>query len=189
MTDLDLDAIEKRAAAATPGPWRRCDASGGTCVCGLVWSVPVDVTVAQALDERSSCEGELHDGARITNGNFIAAARTDVPALCAALRAARAEVERITVVCDRQSKIYGETHVKLCEVADEKRALVDERDWFRSQHATALEYWRAEVDAMRTALSSVLDIGDARPDVGQLWDVLVDDIKELLADCGGKEQP
>ena len=53
MTDLDLDAIEARADAATDGPW-----------------------VVKLLD-----------------AEFIAHARTDVPALVAALREARAKVE------------------------------------------------------------------------------------------------
>src|SRR4051812_8343883 len=39
-----IAAIEQRAEAATPGPWRRCGAHLGQCECGLVWSEPTDDT-------------------------------------------------------------------------------------------------------------------------------------------------
>jgi hypothetical protein len=65
--DLDLGAIEARAAAATPGPWEaKRDGEGGSLV-----RMP---------------DG---DSARVTGVDdaiFIANARTDVPALVAAVR-------------------------------------------------------------------------------------------------------
>jgi hypothetical protein len=58
---IDLDAIEARANAATPGPWK---------------------------------EGS-NDVYSVRNAAFIAAARTDVPALIARVRELEAECERL----------------------------------------------------------------------------------------------
>jgi hypothetical protein len=66
---IDLEEIERRANAATPGPWKYCadsDAIKGT----------------NALIVR---------GARSNSGPFIASARTDVPALIARVRELEAE--------------------------------------------------------------------------------------------------
>ena len=72
MTEKEIKAIEARALAATPGPWSPCD-SGET-------GEPVNDNFA------ISWEGERADVV------FIAAARTDVPALIAALREANAKI-------------------------------------------------------------------------------------------------
>ena len=72
MTPEELAAIEARANAATPGPWRRMehsevvDASDGTVI--------ADVT-EDIIGKR-----------RLTNLDFIAAARTDIPRLIAEVR-------------------------------------------------------------------------------------------------------
>lgn len=72
MTNEELDEIEKRAAAATPGPW----------CCGY--------------DEDSLYSGEAYV-ARFEHGDdqvFVAHARTDVPALVAEVRRLRGASER-----------------------------------------------------------------------------------------------
>jgi hypothetical protein len=73
MTDLDLDAIEARAAAATDGPWEVHPDDAD-----LVW-----------LPGRGYFLCEMLTAAE-TNGSFIAHARTDVPALVAEVRRLRA---------------------------------------------------------------------------------------------------
>jgi hypothetical protein len=100
VTEEELDAIEARANAATTGPWVLgyhgrgyticCDADGTTIV-----SAP------DAQDEDLS-EDEV----------FIAAARSDVPALIAELRAAR-------------EKLKG-----VAGIADKWRSAVDDGTWF-----------------------------------------------------------
>lgn len=70
---IDLDAIEARATAATPGPW----------------SVSVDGITVEDPDGRDVCDAWQSDG----DAAFIAHARADVPALIDELRALR-EVER-----------------------------------------------------------------------------------------------
>lgn len=77
------DAVEKRAAKATPGPWR---VSGGDCV----WSIDNDA-VAEAWGNIGLGDGSSSEDVAA----FIAAARTDVPDLAARLRAAVAEIERM----------------------------------------------------------------------------------------------
>lgn len=74
---LDLDAIEARAAAAAGGPWEVDESSEGWC--GELRAGPNRQPVAQFYD------GFMADA------RFAAAARTDVPKLLTALRAARAE--------------------------------------------------------------------------------------------------
>lgn len=89
---LDLDAIEARAEAATPGPWTARlrddmweinDGSGSNFV-SIVEScwLPDDCDTGQY--------GGIPD---VDDARFIAHARTDVPALVAELRAAREVVE------------------------------------------------------------------------------------------------
>lgn len=73
---LDLDAILARADRATDGPWEADESE--IYGAGRQW-------VGETLDE------DDHDKMR-ANSAFIAAARTDVPALVAELRASRAEV-------------------------------------------------------------------------------------------------
>ena len=73
---LDLDAIEARADAATEGPW--FNNRNGVVI---VESHPLAPTVSE-----NSSWGDAE---------FIAAARADIPALVAELRAAREAKERV----------------------------------------------------------------------------------------------
>ena len=91
MTDLtaaDLDAIGQRANAATEGPWSQDSDDPG-----LVWG-----------EQRSSGDGYWslfasetgHDAtAQPQDAEFIAHARTDVPALLAEVRRLRAMEQRV----------------------------------------------------------------------------------------------
>jgi hypothetical protein len=81
---LPLDQIEARAEAVTPGPWfaKENDLIGGWCV------MPVD-------DVPSNGVHEVADFAHREAAEFIAAARSDVPALVARVRALEAEVRML----------------------------------------------------------------------------------------------
>ena len=81
MSELDLDELERKARAATPGPWRISD-SHGLCIADL------DNTAVIADMSTNSDEGRW-DGRR-EDAEFISAARLAVPALIARLRAAEA---------------------------------------------------------------------------------------------------
>jgi hypothetical protein len=86
MTDAELDAIEARAADATPGPWSaRRD--------GAVWQPGDMVTMAGAV---ATVTDPTHPSA-VRDAAFIAAARADVPALVSALREARAACREAAV--------------------------------------------------------------------------------------------
>ncbi|NBW09321.1 MAG: hypothetical protein EBR82_14980 [Caulobacteraceae bacterium] len=77
MNDLDLDEIERRANAATPGPWT---GKVNSCV--------------EAADEavfETGCGCCTDSTLSEENATFIAAARTDVPALIARVRELEAE--------------------------------------------------------------------------------------------------
>lgn len=72
LTTQQLDEIEERANAAAPGPWCLCDDYS-------------DVLTPDGY--------QLASYAATADGEFIAAARTDVPALLAEVRRLRAELE------------------------------------------------------------------------------------------------
>lgn len=80
MTNDELSAIEARAHAATPGPWRHGTLEKYHVFCtGTGWAVP---------DERVLLRMNHHFSPDM-DARFIAHARTDVPALCAELRTTR----------------------------------------------------------------------------------------------------
>lgn len=94
LTFEQIAEIRARAEGAAPGPWRRCQAHEGKCRCGLVWSIPADFVVAcTAMFECG--EGPTLEGI-IANGDFIAAARTDVVLLCDALEEAMRKMEEVS---------------------------------------------------------------------------------------------
>ena len=89
MTEQELEAISARAAAATPGPWLMEYADGADDR-PLVWVTTPD-------DDAEFSIGQVHYVTHQTqyDGQFIADARTDVPALVAALREANAKIARM----------------------------------------------------------------------------------------------
>lgn len=89
MAELDLDAIEARANAATPGPWNAWDRGVG-----------FHIALGDERDDWGRPEDLLPEGLRTDIGRradaeFIAAARTDVPALVAEVRRLRAELDEL----------------------------------------------------------------------------------------------
>lgn len=85
MTDktLDLDSIEARANAATPGPW-----------CTDSWEIYQGTEYEPGISEwiGETCRGMTTPAQDRADAAFIAAARTDVPALVAEIRRLRAEL-------------------------------------------------------------------------------------------------
>jgi hypothetical protein len=88
---LDLDRIEARAEAAAPGPWK-------------TWAMQVlaDPVGDSNLDTALliAHTTDPHRGLRTFNADFIAAARADVPALVARVRALEAEAVRLRRALD-----------------------------------------------------------------------------------------
>jgi hypothetical protein len=95
MSEEELEAIGARAAAATPGPWAmsRDEMSAGF---GKHRYVVVGTTTAdgqRAVDWRLLVEG-MRGADAVHDAEFIAHARTDVPALLAEVARLKAALER-----------------------------------------------------------------------------------------------
>ncbi len=88
---LDLDAIERRANAATPGPWYVHDRPADFWTVGTDPDWPFECEV---FDD-GSAHGEYGALCNIADRDFLVAARTDVPALIARVRELEAECERL----------------------------------------------------------------------------------------------
>jgi len=100
MTPAELDAIEAREKAATEGPWRAVAQDGGEVFHGFERGVvtgwdhpqlrgPLDIT-GLGIDLRSGRAVRRMDA---TDAEFIAHARSDVPALVAEVRRLRGLLE------------------------------------------------------------------------------------------------
>ena len=89
MSELDLDAIRARADAATAGPWKLWGMS--------VLADPVgDSNLDTAIDVARTSYRNANGHPRTNDADFIAAARTDVPALITEVERLRAAVQRLT---------------------------------------------------------------------------------------------
>lgn len=133
-TALDLDAVEARVNAATPGPW---GVGNGTNVvrglevtgCGSYTCIQ---SVAEIDDDR--CDWDRDEAVEVDqedDADFIAAARQDVPRLVAEVRRLRAELdalrERTQACADGYDQIDGGTErvkVYAADVAEKIRAAV-----------------------------------------------------------------
>jgi len=135
---LDLAAIQARADAATSGPWRFGDLGG---VRWTVWQqgvVPFDSTVMRA-DSRDDAE-------------FIVAAREDIPALLARVRALVEERDDLQRAWEDEQAGWHAANSKALaardatiRAAEAKLAQVRDRVGLRSLGYTALA---EEIDAI-----------------------------------------
>jgi len=91
MTDDELQAIQARADAATPGPWGYMFLGGEYHVCpeSTLTAVGSGLRLAHVL-ENFDRRTEGYDPAAEPNAEFIANARSDIPALLAEVRRLRA---------------------------------------------------------------------------------------------------
>ena len=136
MSDLDLDAIEARAKAATPGPWPRdfgrCDFSPEGCM-----SIGPLVTMDDECDEERQAQADQ---------DFIAAARTDVPALVA-------EVRRLTKGHEVLNAALGSTSDDVVSLQERLQRVVDGNKALRAELAEAREEvtcWKGREAAYRS---------------------------------------
>lgn len=90
MTDEDLDAIEAREAAATPGPWVACYVPYDGCDDPVI-ETSSGTYIAQTVYDTLSFSAEHNVDSDTV---FIAAARRDVPALVAEVRRLREELRK-----------------------------------------------------------------------------------------------
>lgn len=142
MTPADLDAIEERARAATPGPW----VSEGTLVLG---SGGVDWVCRTASGHGASPAAVEEDEA---NATLIAAARSDVPALCAALREAWEARDAARALCaPRPGMAAIEADTK-----DSLRVAWERLDEAR-QHGDSARARAGRAEALNVELAGALD--------------------------------
>jgi hypothetical protein len=96
MTEKELAEIEARASKATEGPWIVCLGSGSHLCTGIhsdaVNSHGNSIFIADFLTDRALKFNTAPDDHR-PDMRFCCEARTDIPALCKALREAWAEIE------------------------------------------------------------------------------------------------
>ena len=160
MTPDELDAIEARAAAATPGPWAAEDerhGKGSCSCCGEVlyaWNIvaPSREVVVSAMDDVTP---GVHGDADAT---FIAHARTDVPALITALREAWAEAEAM-LRGEVDGMFTSVVHGCCAEVEQLKEAL-DEAIRHKVELDDLRRQAKAERDEARAAIAHVRALCD-----------------------------
>ncbi len=168
-SELDLDAIEARANAATPGPWgsdAKPDTSGGvghTC--------PEHTWYCVSKAGREGFFFVAHD-LTPEDSDFIATSRTDVPQLVAEVRKARAalaaaERERDEAREQRNraqmdwddehdARLKAEAQQQLTDGRKLTERLIAERDEARSERHMAIrakDAAEASVAVLREALS------------------------------------
>ena len=104
MTTNPLDAIQARADAATEGPWeaRTTGRAGGDH-----WYICDD---GEAIAHISAQDG-INEDQREPDAEFIAAARTDVPRLVAALRAVEGVHEPVDALMYTGKSQHHKVHV------------------------------------------------------------------------------
>lgn len=121
---MNLDEIEARVNAATPGPWTYDEGCGYVEVppCGVIefkpgWERSVHFLARVHNDHVEGEDGLGFDGA------FIASARTDVPALIARVRELE---ERLSDTEDRRYRLTQELDEALADYQDLGRVMHEE---------------------------------------------------------------
>lgn len=187
MTDPDLDAIEARANAAKRGPWvvetpeSVYGHDGGPDWIDLRWVSDED-TVG---DDDPPWLGPM----LVTDAEFIAHARTDVPALIAALREARAKVGlwEADFPCDEGCRDYPE---ETCSRHGRRPDDLWERVEF---FARERDDWRRRYEALRDGVTGLCDEAERRADPGvRLWSmpearVKTSELRAVVARVEGDE--
>ena len=106
MTSEERAAIKARAEAATSAPWETCDLDGRL---GYVYSPGLGDVVA----------GSATNAFLIEDATFIAHARTDVPALVAALEAWREWAQFVWLGGGPPEGTDDDLRRRVCEAADQ----------------------------------------------------------------------
>jgi len=103
----DLAAIEARANAATEGPWYVDDAEQ---------TVRAQEYAGEIIYDRSAEHSSEWEGFKPT-AEFIAHARTDVPALLAKVREQAAQLDKVRALADR-AEMHGNHTLYVHEVQE-----------------------------------------------------------------------
>ena len=136
---LDLEAIKARAAAATEGPWEWDDPT-----IGQHWSRPEPW--ATVVDDEVNCGGYCYGGSSSpiksdADGQFIAHAREDIPALVAEIERllrllhAEADARRPEPTKNQALTDRGDVQVPM-NFLDQIHAELDRHDYPKNQALT-----------------------------------------------------
>lgn len=97
---LDLDAIQARADAATPGPWTVEEGAGAEGLRDGWWEYERRACNVETDLEFVTTDGDGMGASSRADAEFIAHARTDVPALIAEVRRLRDELAQAEMRAD-----------------------------------------------------------------------------------------
>jgi hypothetical protein len=187
VSALDLDAIEARANAADAGPWRSTWPDPAPAAHDLNDTIVESLAPGLSYAERMVVGTLWHDGSHAVcsepNAAFIAAARSDVPALAALARAQAAELATL------RARMVPMSDAALdAAVAAEDRAAVDEPlldgtdgahpAWWRG-HDRAAEVWSERV------ATAERERDEARADAARLRGFLPPVALVVCPACGG----
>ena len=130
MTKEQLAAIEARANAATEGPWY------------FVYAGSSDWSVLKKTDDDEFCVADLHRHRKVAcpDAEFIAHARTDVPALVAEVRRLRKAMSRASVCVDAAIPDVKRQNAELARLRDLVREAYREGWHTAAQRADLDEY-------------------------------------------------
>ncbi|WP_318205353.1 hypothetical protein [Streptomyces sp. SCL15-4] len=196
---LDLDAIEARANAATPGPWRlvreQCDCSDGYChhgeyVTGVVTPQLTELAVERIA--RTGGEPQDYDYHRSDVGDFTEAdwelmvhAREDVDAMANEIRRLRADASEQQAEIAKLIRWHGEdeTAMKKMRGAIERlRAELAEMTHLRDNALRAL---------YRDDVNTDIDLEEtiAAPFYGPGWDWDEADLQRVAREAAAAVRP
>jgi hypothetical protein len=84
---IDIKRLNELHAATTQGPWSRCMANAGTCMCGLVWGSDLDSVVANCGSDPLVADEipKITDEQMVANSEWVAASHNTWPAVAAEL--------------------------------------------------------------------------------------------------------
>lgn len=111
MSALDCDAIDAREKLATPGPWTWEDDDN-------LWSHGRGKRDYEDDDDNRTPIVQTdggHYGPNVQDGDFIAHARTDVPALTAEVLKLQATIERVRMIATEYDS--SESYAALRDIA------------------------------------------------------------------------
>lgn len=119
---LDLASIRARAEAASPGPWRHVGHYNAMAeITGMGGqSIEAGGCVACEIEGQKAAPDQAQDQA---NARFIAAARTDVPALCDEVEE-QIRLRRLAEACARRARSDAEQAERERDEAKRERELI-----------------------------------------------------------------
>jgi hypothetical protein len=99
VSEVEIAHLLRMGEKATGRPWKPCTANDGACSCGLIWSVPTDVSVAitHAPEDDEEIHSEVND-----NNRYIVASANLALRLAMQLREARAAIELLANAVDTE---------------------------------------------------------------------------------------